>query len=120
MIEAAGQLKVGVDGGGNSTTAIDSVVPTTDIQGCVRYITRIAMVMLEEDEEPSPQLKTALENQHHLEAIHKFISDPQTKILFIQRCSTKDETEEGSDGEEEREISYTISVNVQFTSVKMN
>lgn len=143
---------------------METVDATTDIQGFVQYISRLIMVMLEEEDEPSNQLKNALKHPQHLEAIQKFASDPQTKILFIQRCSSKgkilqyncfiralyntlcwvlidftmnyssikqrnikislhicvDEGEEGAEGDDEKEISYNIATNVQFTSIKMN
>lgn len=85
-----------------------------------RYILRITSVMLEDDDEPSTELQSAFKNPHNIEMIRKFVTDPQTKSVLIQRCATKEETEEGGEVEEEKEVVYLISIGVQFTSIKMN
>lgn len=64
-------------------------VAFADVNNFLKYLRRAVPVCLEEDALSSPALETALTEKSHLEAIRKFISDPQTRAIFIQRSSTK-------------------------------
>lgn len=75
------------DGGGGG--GLETVVSVAEVDAVVRYIRRVASVMLEDDEEASPELQTALNSPQYLEMIRKFLGDTQTKSLLIQRCATK-------------------------------
>ncbi|ROT81449.1 Dynein heavy chain, cytoplasmic [Penaeus vannamei] len=105
------------DAGGGG---LETVVAVAEVPQVTRYILRITSVMLEDDDEPSTELQSAFKNPHNIEMIRKFVTDPQTKSVLIQRCATKEETEEGGEVEEEKEVVYLISIGVQFTSIKMN
>ncbi|XP_063589419.1 dynein heavy chain, cytoplasmic-like isoform X2 [Penaeus indicus] len=106
----------GEEGGGG----LETVVAVAEVPHVTRYLLRITSVMLEDDDEPSTELGSAFKNPHNIEMIRKFVTDPQTKSVLIQRCATKEETEEGGEVEEEKEVVYLISIGVQFTSIKMN
>ncbi|XP_042877142.1 dynein heavy chain, cytoplasmic-like isoform X4 [Penaeus japonicus] len=105
------------DAGGGG---LETVVAVAEVPQVTRYLLRITSVMLEDDDDPSVELQTAFKNSHNIEMIRKFVTDPQTKSVLIQRCATKEETEEGGEVEEEKEVVYLINVGVQFTSIKMN
>lgn len=151
------------DAGGGG---LETVVAVAEVPHVTRYLLRITSVMLEDDDEPSTELQSAFKNPHNIEMIRKFVTDPQTKSVLIQRCATKgiifyslyvffskyhlceydicifccllliivylanvffrplflytEETEEGGEVEEEKEVVYLISIGVQFTSIKMN
>ncbi|XP_063589421.1 dynein heavy chain, cytoplasmic-like isoform X5 [Penaeus indicus] len=105
------------DAGGGG---LETVVAVAEVPHVTRYLLRITSVMLEDDDEPSTELGSAFKNPHNIEMIRKFVTDPQTKSVLIQRCATKEETEEGGEVEEEKEVVYLISIGVQFTSIKMN
>ena len=64
-------------------------VAFADVNNFLKYLRRAVPVCFEEDNTSSPALETALADKSHLEAIRKFISDPQTRAIFIQRSSTK-------------------------------
>lgn len=105
------------DGGGGG---LDAVVAVAEVSGVVSYVQRITHCMLEEEDEPSQPLQTALKAQHHQETLRKFVADSQVRTILVQRCATKDEGEDGAEGEEEKEVVYMITNGVHFTSVKMN
>lgn len=65
------------------------MVALAEVDAVVRYVRRVAVVMLEEDDEPSVELQTALKTPQYVEAVRKFVGDPQTKSLLVQRCATK-------------------------------
>ena len=64
-------------------------VAVADINNFLKYLRRAVPVCLEEDAVSSPAFETALADKSNLESIRKFISDPQTRAIFIQRNSTK-------------------------------
>ncbi|XP_050702243.1 dynein heavy chain, cytoplasmic-like isoform X2 [Eriocheir sinensis] len=105
------------DGGGGG---LETVVAVADVEAVARHLQRVAQVMLEEDDKPSAELVTAIRSVQALEVVRKFVADPQTKSVLIQRCATKEDTEEGAEVEEEKEVVYHISSGVYFTSIKMN
>ena len=123
-------------------------VAVADVNHFLKYLRRAVPICLEEDSVASPAFEAALSDKGHQEAIRKFISDPQTRSIFIQRSSTKGKydwmlscsllavplklhvlssDEDGVAGdqvgesEDDRDlVNYFISSNVQFTSSKMN
>ncbi|XP_055612109.1 dynein heavy chain, cytoplasmic isoform X2 [Uranotaenia lowii] len=85
------------------------------------YIRKAVTILLpEEDIVPVP-LNAALEDPSNQECIRKFLSDPQTQALYIQRsCFKDDENEPPTEGEEEKDdVTYYISNDVHFTSQRM-
>lgn len=60
-----------------------------DMNNFLKYLRKVVPVCLEEDAVTSPAFETALADKSHLEAARRFISDPQTRAIFIQRSSTK-------------------------------
>lgn len=64
-------------------------VALADVNHFLKYLRRAVPVCLEEDVVTSPAFEAALADKGHQEAIRKFISDPQTRAIFIQRNSTK-------------------------------
>uniref|UniRef100_A0A2P2HXP1 Dynein heavy chain, cytoplasmic n=1 Tax=Hirondellea gigas TaxID=1518452 RepID=A0A2P2HXP1_9CRUS len=99
-------------GGGGMEVAV------AEVSKMCLWLQRITWSLLEDADIVSQALKSALEAPAHVEAVRKFVSDPQVKTILIQRNAAKDEVEEG-EGEEEKDVSYSISNNVTFTSVKI-
>ena len=64
-------------------------VAIADVNNFLKYLRKAVPVCLEEDVVTSQAFETALGDKAHQEAIRKFISDPQTRAIFIQRSSTK-------------------------------
>lgn len=72
--------------------AAPAVQAVAEVEKFVVYLCRCAPVLLEDQVEPSPGFKVALADRQHTEQIRKFLSDPQTPALLIQRSSTKGES----------------------------
>lgn len=53
------------------------------------YLCRCVPILLEDREEASPAFKAALSDRQNAEQIKKFLGDPQSPALLIQRSSTK-------------------------------
>ncbi|XP_052769398.1 cytoplasmic dynein 1 heavy chain 1-like isoform X2 [Mya arenaria] len=88
----------------------------------VTYLFRVVPVLLDDREEASTALKNALFDKASTEQIKKFLGDPQSPALLVQRSSTKDDTElvaEVGEGDSEGTVSYQISCDVHFTSSKI-
>lgn len=66
-------------------------VSLADMNSFLKYLRKVVPVCLEEDAVSSSALETALTDKSHQEAVRRFISDPQTRAIFIQRSSTKGE-----------------------------
>ena len=64
-------------------------VALADVNNFLKYLRRAVPICLEEDAVSSPAFEAALGDKAHQESIRKFISDPQTRAIFIQRSSTK-------------------------------
>ena len=64
-------------------------VALADVNNFLKYLRKAVPICLEEDVVTSQAFETALGDKLHQEAIRKFISDPQTRAIFIQRSSTK-------------------------------
>lgn len=64
-------------------------VALADVNNFLKYLRKAVPICLEEDVVSSQAFETALGDKAHQEAIRKFISDPQTRAIFIQRSSTK-------------------------------
>ncbi|CAN8013158.1 unnamed protein product [Ixodes persulcatus] len=104
------------------TAPVTEDVELADVGLLVKYLRRVVPVLLEEDDVVHPSLESALSDKGNLEILRKFIADPQTRSLLIQRSSSKDEElvgEGGGDGEEENVV-YTFSSEVHFTNPKIN
>lgn len=55
----------------------------------LEYLCRVVPALLEDRDSATATLKTSLVEKSHTECIKKFISDPQTPALLIQRSSNK-------------------------------
>ena len=75
-----------VDGAGDQTQV---QVVLADVNNFLKYLRRAVPICLEEDSVSSPAFEAALGDKNHQESIKKFIGDPQTRAIFIQRNSTK-------------------------------
>ncbi|XP_042240101.1 dynein heavy chain, cytoplasmic-like isoform X4 [Homarus americanus] len=104
------------DGGG----VLETVGAVAEVDAVIRYVKRVASVMLEDDDEASSELQAALNAPQYQDVVRKFVADPQAKSLLVQRSATKEETEEGSEMEEEKDVVFHLSTGVHFSSIKMN
>lgn len=66
-----------------------SVQSVADHTLFLEYLCRVVPALLEDRDSATASLKTSLVEKAHTECIKKFISDPQTPALLIQRSSTK-------------------------------
>ena len=69
--------------------AAPAVQAVAEVEKFATYLCRCAPVLLEDQVDASPGLKVALADKQHTEQIRKFLSDPQSPALLIQRSSTK-------------------------------
>ena len=69
--------------------AAPAVQAVAEVDKFATYLCRCAPVLLEDQFEASPGLKVAISDKQHTEQIRKFLSDPQSPALLIQRSSTK-------------------------------
>ncbi|XP_072172912.1 cytoplasmic dynein 1 heavy chain 1-like [Diadema setosum] len=107
----------------NSDTESQSTQAVADVAVLIDYLRKIVPLLLE-DGEPSPALDNALADRVHKEYMKKFLSDVQTQSLLVARSVTKDEEEEENPDSpdasgEEQEVTYTISIEVQFFNSRM-
>ncbi|XP_064623935.1 cytoplasmic dynein 1 heavy chain 1-like isoform X3 [Lineus longissimus] len=97
------------------------VQTVAEVGGFTKWLKRAVTVMLEDDEDTLPEsLLTSLQDKGSIEAMKKFLGDQQAPVLLIQKMTTKEEIEEGTDVEEREIVSYSISTDVHFTSAKMS
>jgi dynein heavy chain 1 len=90
-----------------------------EVSAFANYLRRVVPVLLEDVEDTPAQLVASLKDRSSIEAMKKFISDPQVPVLLIQRLGVKDEGEvEGAEGEEN--VTYYITSEVTFMNNKMN
>ncbi|XP_063237430.1 dynein heavy chain, cytoplasmic isoform X2 [Bacillus rossius redtenbacheri] len=110
-----------LDGSGDTTAASENV-PIVEFSAFISYLKKAVFIHLPEEEDSSPALNNALNDRNNQECIQKFLSDPQTQSLFIQRNSSKDEdSDQAAESDEEKDsITYLISNEVHFTNPKMS
>ncbi|XP_050295050.1 dynein heavy chain, cytoplasmic isoform X2 [Anthonomus grandis grandis] len=97
-------------------------VALVELTAFTNFILKAATVLLPEDDgQAEPRnLMAALDQENNQECIKKFISDPQVTTLYIQRNSSKDDTDQPPEGEEEKEpVVYYVSNEVHYSSSKM-
>ncbi|XP_038118676.1 dynein heavy chain, cytoplasmic isoform X2 [Culex quinquefasciatus] len=93
-------------------------VAIMDYDGFTNYIRKAVTILLpEEDVVPVP-LNAALDEPDNQECIRKFLADPQTQALYIQRSCFKDDENEETE-KEEKYTEYYISNDVHFTNQRM-
>ncbi|GAB6020623.1 Dynein heavy chain, cytoplasmic [Chamberlinius hualienensis] len=115
-----------VEGGGEPTPPVTQIAALIDVTRLINYVSRCTSTVLEDTNggSKSASLVTALHDQRYQECLRKFISDPQTKALYVQRISSKDEDvgEQGGDVEEDKEerSTYIITNEVAFNNTKTN
>lgn len=67
----------------------DQVAQAVDVQVLVQYLRAVVPALLEEDDSLHPSFKQCLQDATQVEKLRKFITDPQTKAVLIQRASVK-------------------------------
>jgi dynein heavy chain 1, cytosolic len=82
-------MEVADTGGAGDTPSEIQSVAVADTQVLTAYLKNVVAILLEGDEQASANLKTCLDSKEYQEALRKFIADPQTRALFIQRQSMK-------------------------------
>ncbi len=65
------------------------MVAVAEVEAVAKHLQRLTQVMLEEEDQPSPELVSAIRSSQAMEVVRKFVADPQTKSVLIQRCATK-------------------------------
>jgi hypothetical protein len=75
-------------GAGDSPPEIQNVA-VADTNVLTNHLKHVVSVLLEGEDQPSVNLKSCLDSKEYQESLRKFISDPQTRALFIQRQSMK-------------------------------
>ncbi|KAL3321192.1 Cytoplasmic dynein 1 heavy chain 1 [Cichlidogyrus casuarinus] len=65
---------------------------------------------------PVPPLQAALAEDHAMESLKKFISDPSTNAIVVTKCLKNDIAE----NTENVEITYNISTEIRFYSSKFS
>jgi dynein heavy chain 1, cytosolic len=78
--------ETGTGDDGSSETQNVAVAETNVVTS---YLKNIVTILLDGEDIPLQALTSALEGKEYQENIRKFISDPQTRALFIQRHSLK-------------------------------
>ncbi|CAB3376335.1 Hypothetical predicted protein [Cloeon dipterum] len=109
--------EVGDTGGAGDASPEIQNVAVADTNVLVGYLKHCVTILLENDEQPSASLRACLESKDCQEPLRKFIGDPQTRALFIQRQALKEEDSE--QGEDDKEAMYVLSNEVQFLNQKM-
>lgn len=64
-------------------------VQAVEVPTFLAYLRRVVPVLLDDDDPDVKALQAAVADKQHLEAIKKFLSDPQTPSLIVQRSSLK-------------------------------
>lgn len=78
---------------GESLPPADQVVQAVNVQVLVQYLRSVVPVLLEEQDVLHPSFQECLTDAAQIEKLRKFITEPQTKAILIQRASVKGETE---------------------------
>ncbi|KAA3681948.1 uncharacterized protein DEA37_0000660 [Paragonimus westermani] len=102
-------------GGDQVPTPVQPVVSLAEPSALSRYFQKTVTSFLEESSDGIAVLKSVLEDPAGRESVKKFISDPQVHAFIVQKLSTKDEEDEGSDSS----ISYAVMTDVRFSSPKV-
>ncbi|XP_017775192.1 PREDICTED: dynein heavy chain, cytoplasmic isoform X3 [Nicrophorus vespilloides] len=106
---------------GSSEAHNVSVVEVKDFANYIRHATQVLLPEDEGHSDSSPALTSALDDKTNQECIRKFISESQVCTLYIQRSCSKDEDDQPTEGEEEKEpVTYYISNEVHYTNSKMS
>ena len=71
--------------------AADDAVALADVSAVCDHVRRAVGVLLEEAPTLPRALQQALEDRINVECVKKFIADPQTRSLLVERVSTKGE-----------------------------
>lgn len=76
-----------VSEGVESPPADSETTALVEIPQLIRFVKRCVNVLLEDNDIFPPSLESALNDRQNHEYLRKFISDPQTKTLLIQKSS---------------------------------
>lgn len=76
-------------GGGGDGSSEAQNVALAEVNVVTSYLRHITNVLLEGDVAPSQALIASLDSKEYQDNVRKFISDTQTRALFIQRHSVK-------------------------------
>ncbi|KAF6780273.1 hypothetical protein AHF37_00288 [Paragonimus kellicotti] len=102
-------------GGDQAPAAVQPVVSLAEPSALSQYFHKAVTSFLEESSDGIAVLKSVLEDPAGRESVKKFISDPQVHAFIVQKLSTKDDEDEGSDSN----ISYAVMTDVRFSSPKV-
>lgn len=69
----------------------DQVVQAVNVQVLIQYLRTVVPALLEEQDVLHPSFQDCLSDPAQVEKLRKFISEPQTKAILIQRASVKGE-----------------------------
>ena len=67
----------------------DQVVQAVDVQVLIKYLQVLVPVHLEKDFALHPSFRQCLQDAATIEKLRKFITDPNTDTILIQRASVK-------------------------------
>ncbi|XP_075232643.1 dynein heavy chain, cytoplasmic isoform X3 [Lycorma delicatula] len=105
---------------GVDTPPEEQSVSIVELPEFSNYIRKIVTLLLQEDDVTPLALNTALDDKNNQDCIKKFLSDSQVSALFIQRSSSKEDEGEGSESDDDKDLSvFYISNEVHFTNPKM-
>ncbi|KAF8560529.1 hypothetical protein P879_02534 [Paragonimus westermani] len=102
-------------GGDQVGAPVPPVVSLAEPSALSQYFQKTVTSFLEESSDEIAVLKSVLEDSAGRESVKKFISDPQVHAFIVQKLSTKDDEDEGSDSS----ISYAVMTDVRFSSPKV-
>ena len=66
-----------------------------EVSAFANYLRRVVPVLLEDIDDTPEALNNALKDKTAIECMKKFLSDPQTPVLVIERQASKGNAEEG-------------------------
>ena len=64
-------------------------VQSVEVPSFLSYLKRIVPVLLDDEDPNLKALQNAVTDKNHVEAVKKFLTDPQTLSLIVQRPSVK-------------------------------
>ena len=73
--------------GGEPRTA--PAVQSVEVPAFLAYLRKIVPVLLDDEDPNLKALQNAVADKQHLESVKKFLTDPQTSSLIVQRPSIK-------------------------------
>ncbi|KPM05539.1 dynein heavy chain, cytoplasmic-like protein [Sarcoptes scabiei] len=106
-----------------SSNPQSSTASHLDLSLLLSYIKRVVSALMEDDGSVPISLKQLLANDSTHEILKKFIQEPQTKSILIQRLILKDDDDDGTVGASsstDENIIYCISSEVKYDDPKIS